>query len=278
VPHADAPHADAPLFPAHDAPSAPAADAPHAPVHDAPSAPAAEAPHAPAHDAPPGDTSSATDVPDGSEPVAASAAAAAAVHANADSVANLSPDGLVRTPRSFRSNQFEFVSDSDGVTRSVHGEINESASGLKRSPEELRAQAAAADAGVSGDHGGHIVGHRFISNQGGINMFPQAGQFNLSGYKTLENELQAWAANGFSVEVDFDLYIPPGTVRPDSLTVDYAVTNPHTGEIVYWRAVEFQNQAGQTFTRVETPDIRAQHTVTHELNVRPADDVPDDGD
>jgi hypothetical protein len=210
--------------------------------------------------------------------VAASAAAAAAVHANATNMANLSPDGLVRTPRSFRSNRFEFLSDSDGVTRSAHGEINESASGLTRGADEVRAQAEAADAGVPGDHGGHIVGHRFLSDQGGINLFPQAGQFNLSAYKTLENELQAWAANGFSVEVDFDLHIPPGTARPDSLTIDYVVTNPQTGELVYWRAVEFQNQAGQTFNRVGSRQIGAQHGVTHDLHVRPADEVPDGGD
>jgi hypothetical protein len=274
VPHADVPHSEVPhahVIPA-DAPQAdvPHADTQHAAAHDAPAVPAADAPHAPAHDP------SSADVPDGAEPVAAGAAAAAAAHANA--VGNLSPDGLVRTPRSFRSNRFEFVSDSDGVTRSAHGEINESASGLKRSSDEVRGQSTAAAAGLSSDHGGHIVGHRFISDQGGINMFPQDAQFNNTAYRTLENELQSWASNGYSVEVDWDLSIPPGTARPDSLTVDYVVTDPKSGEIVYWRAVEFQNQAGQSFNRVNTRTIRAQRGVAHELHMRPSDDVPDDPD
>ena len=53
---------------------------------------------------------------------------------------------------------------------------------------------------------------------------------------------------------------------------------PQTGELVYWRAVEFQNQAGQTFNRVGSRQIGAQHGVTHDLHVRPADEVPDGGD
>jgi hypothetical protein len=104
-------------------------------------------------------------------------------------------------------------------------------------------------------------------------MFPQDAQFNNSAYKRLENELQAWVDNGFQVEgrTTFD---PPGSVRPDTVSVDYVVTNPQTGDIVHWRAVEFQNQAGQTFNRMSTRQVRAQHSVAHELQVRP----PGDGD
>jgi hypothetical protein len=109
-------------------------------------------------------------------------------------------------------------------------------------------------------------------------MFPQDAKFNNSAYKTWENEVQAWVDNGYAVEVDWDLAIPPGTVRPDSLTIHYVVTNPQTGDIVYWRAVEFQNDAAETFNRMTTRQIRRQHRVAHELQVRPADDVPDGSD
>ena len=103
-------------------------------------------------------------------------------------------------------------------------------------------------------------------------MFPQDAQFNNSAYKKLENELAAWVDNGFQVDGFTTLDGPPGSARPDSITVDYVVTNPQTGEIVHWRAVEFQNQANQTFNRMSSRQIRAQHGVTHELRVRDADD------
>ena len=106
---------------------------------------------------------------------------------------------------------------------------------------------------LSTDHGGHIIAHRFASDQGDINMFPQDAQFNNSAYKRFENELHSWVKNGFQVEGRVTLDGPPGSARPDTVTVDYVVTNPQTGEIVHWRAVEFQNQAGQTFDRVATP-------------------------
>ena len=116
---------------------------------------------------------------------ASGAAATAAARVNAEAVAAVSPDGIVRTLRSYRSNRFEFVSDVDGTTRSAHFEINESATGLDRSSAEVRAQGEAADRGVSTDHGGHIIAHRFASDQGDINMFPQDAQFNNSAYKTV---------------------------------------------------------------------------------------------
>ena len=185
---------------------------------------------------------------------------------------------MTRTSRTFRSNRFEFVSDADGATRSAHFEVSESATGLRRDAAEVRAQGDAADDGVSTDHGGHIVAHRFASNQGEINMFPQDAQFNNSAYKTLENELHSWVQNGFEVEGRTVLDRPPGSLRPDTVVVDYVVTNQQTGEIVHWRAVEFRNQAGETYGRVQTGEIRGQHSVAHDLHVRPPGDLPGTGD
>ena len=53
----------------------------------------------------------------------------------------------------------------------------------------LQRQAGGADRAVD-DQGGHLVAHRFIGADGGLaNLFPQNANFNLSAYKTLENEL-----------------------------------------------------------------------------------------
>ena len=262
------------------------ADVPDAPdVSDVPDAPdtpeLADTPDAPDV----ADTPDSADAPDSPEVidtsdadvVAASAATAGLARLTIDPTTDVSIDGLTRTPRSYRSNRFEFISDGDGLTRAAHFEINESATGLTRGSAEVQAQGDAADNGLATDHGGHIVAHRFASDQGDINMFPQDAQFNNSAYKRLENELHTWVQNGFQVEGHTTLDIPPGSLRPDSVTVDYVVTNPQTGEIVHWRAVEFQNQAGQTYNRVPTGQIRAEHGATHELHVRPPSDVPDNG-
>ena len=162
-------------------------------------------------------------------------------------------------------------------TRSAHFEINESATGLTRGAAEVRAQAEAADAGVPADHGGHIVAHRFLSDQGEINMFPQAGSSTSAPTRRWRTNCTRGPPTASRSRAT-STCTSARTARPDSLTIDYVVTNPQTGEIVYWRAVEFQNQAGQTFDRVADRQIRAQHGVTHDLHVRPAADVPDGGD
>jgi DNA/RNA non-specific endonuclease len=81
--------------------------------------------------------------------------------------------------------------------------------------------------GVQDDVGGHIVGHRFVENNGDINMFPQNSNFNNSAYKTMENELADWTKNGKEVYARWT-FDPPGAVRPNSVGVDYVVTDPAT--------------------------------------------------
>ena len=83
--------------------------------------------------------------------------------------------------------------------------------------------------------------------------------------------------NGFQVEDTSTLDVPPGSLRPDSVTVDYVVTNPQTGEIVHWRAVEFQNQAGQTFNRVATRRSAPSTAPPTSCTSARRSDVPDNG-
>jgi hypothetical protein len=66
--------------------------------------------------------------------------------------------------------------DEAGNTISASGNLREYFKGVLRSPAKIRAQADAAAKGIAGDQGGHLAGHRFVRDQGDINLFPQEGQ------------------------------------------------------------------------------------------------------
>ena len=51
-------------------------------------------------------------------------------------------------------------------------------------------QTVSGTARLADDDGGHIIGHRFMSDQGTKNLFPQNANLNRSAYKKKENE---WA-------------------------------------------------------------------------------------
>src|SRR3546814_4738947 len=86
--------------------------------------------------------------------------------------------------------------------------------------------------GVEGDHGGHIIGHRFVQDQGLKNMFPQDGNFNVSAYKKLENEWADWIDTGMDVHITVEL-APKQLDRPEQVRVAYEVTRSeeHTSEL-----------------------------------------------
>ena len=66
--------------------------------------------------------------------------------------------------------------------------------GAERTPDELKAQAKAATAGKAADVGGHVFGHRFVGNQGDINLIPQEGRFNNSAWKNSKTSGRGWIA------------------------------------------------------------------------------------
>ncbi len=103
--------------------------------------------------------------------------------------------------------------------------------------------------GTAGDHGGHLVGHRFMGDTPNAGIIPQAGNLNVSGWKTMENEWADWIGKGKRVRVVIET-IPPGALRPDKLRVRYQVFDPATGKSLGGREHEFLNQAGETFNRV----------------------------
>lgn len=94
--------------------------------------------------------------------------------------------------------------------------------------------------------GGHIIGHRFVKDQGAINMFPQNTQFNNGAFKTMENDWARWIQKGGTVEVDIQL-IGNGA-RPDKVDVKYWLIDSD-GNRVDRFVQTFDNQLGQSYAR-----------------------------
>lgn len=136
---------------------------------------------------------------------------------------------------------------AEGTLRTVFSEID-------RSDAETAAQRTAADRGVDGDQGGHLLGHRFVTDQGLKNLFPQNGNFNMGAYKTLENEWAAWIDKGMDVRVSIDLS-PREADRPDRVRISYEVLDPSDGHRVYDQRVSFDNRAGQRYDRIDTGEM-----------------------
>lgn len=144
----------------------------------------------------------------------------------------------------------------DDQGRPIHAEatLRTVFSEIDRSDAETQAQRTAADRGVDGDQGGHLLGHRFVTDQGLKNLFPQNGNFNMGAYKTLENEWAAWIDKGMDVRVSIDL-APREADRPDRVRISYDVLDPADGRRVYDQRVSFDNRAGQRYDHVDTDQM-----------------------
>ncbi|HEY5809625.1 MAG TPA: DNA/RNA non-specific endonuclease [Povalibacter sp.] len=149
-------------------------------------------------------------------------------------------------------NTVTWTLDAAGRPAAAEATLKEAFTSASRSGAERTAQTTAGNAGVADDVGGHILGHRFVLDQGGRNLFPQNVQFNNSAYRTMENEWASWIQQGKEVRVNLQLDMPTGQVRPDRIEVSYEVIDPASGKVVYDNSTVFQNQAGQTFDRVPT--------------------------
>ncbi|MFK3651598.1 DNA/RNA non-specific endonuclease [Lysobacter enzymogenes] len=160
----------------------------------------------------------------------------------------------VVNPDGGESNDAVWTVDDRG--RPVHAEatLRTVFSDLDRSDAETQAQRTAADRGVEGDQGGHLLGHRFVTDQGLKNLFPQNGNFNMGAYKTLENEWAAWIDKGMDVRVNIEL-TPRDADRPDRVRISYEVLDPGDGHRVYDQRVSFDNRAGQRYDRVDAGEM-----------------------
>ncbi len=159
-----------------------------------------------------------------------------------------------RTTERIGDNTVTWTNDSQGRPVRAEADLSEVFEGIERSDAETDAQGEAADRGIEGDQGGHLIGHRFVKDQGLKNLFPQNGNFNVSAYKTLENEWADWIENGKDVHIVVEL-TPKGQDRPNHVRVAYEVTDPATGQVVYDQRVTFRNEAGQHYERVPRADM-----------------------
>ena len=105
------------------------------------------------------------------------------------------------------------------------------------------------------DVGGDLVGHRFMSDQGEKNLFPQNSNLNRGAYKKMENEWADWTAEGYQVKLKVKLD-PPGSDRPANIISEYEVVDPKTGDVVFERRHNFSNNAGEAFDRVNKSDMK----------------------
>lgn len=161
-------------------------------------------------------------------------------------------------------NQVEWHADAEGRIVRARAVLREVFSGLSRSSGEKTAQRSIGKAGLDGDHGGHIIDHRFLGDQGPVNMFPQNGvpvgalkNFNGSAYRTMMNELSNWVKAGAEVRVDIRLGKMDASGRPGTVYVNYDVYNPATGKRVYFNRDGFENSPGQVFERRTRSEIQA---------------------
>ncbi|MFJ2371180.1 DNA/RNA non-specific endonuclease [Microbacterium sp. NPDC087665] len=108
--------------------------------------------------------------------------------------------------------------------------------------------------GDVGDDGGHLGAHRFFGDTPDEGIVPQAANLNRGAWKKMENEWADWVGSGHQVDYRIDVD-PPGAVRPDNFKVEYVVSDPATGEIVWNNKETFPNSAGGTFDRVYSADM-----------------------
>ncbi|WP_066546622.1 MULTISPECIES: DNA/RNA non-specific endonuclease [unclassified Sphingomonas] len=152
------------------------------------------------------------------------------------------------------ANSVQWTVDANGYPTRVTATLSElQPSGTPRGNAELDAQDVTRARGLSDDDAGHVIGHRFLGDQGTRNMFPQNFNFNRSAYKTLENEWAGWIRNGGTVRVEVELIGGTGG-RPDQVGATYEVFND-AGRRVFDNQELFDNAAGQQFQRVPNADM-----------------------
>lgn len=113
--------------------------------------------------------------------------------------------------------------------------------------------------GNEGDHGGHLIAHRFMGDVPDSGIVPQAGNLNTGAWKKMENEWADWInkyqpAEGNHVEIDVNIDIdPPGAVRPNRFDVEYNVYEVDASgnrTRIHRNRTEFENQPSESFDRV----------------------------
>ncbi|WP_020410826.1 DUF4781 domain-containing protein [Hahella ganghwensis] len=152
-------------------------------------------------------------------------------------------------------NKVDWKPDESGQIVEVTATLREYYNYAKRSSAELSAQGVTTRTnGIEGDHAGHIIGHRFVLDQGLKNLFPQDANLNTGAYKTLENELADWIAAGCNVKINVKLNNYQNG-RPTEIEVSYRVFDTNTGKQVHRDIGLFANESNQSFNRLGKAEI-----------------------
>jgi hypothetical protein len=155
-----------------------------------------------------------------------------------------------------KSYEVVWTKNDKGQTIGAKATLKEIFSGAARSSQEVAAQTQAAAKGKAEDVGGHLIGHRFVKDQGIINMFPQNTRFNNSAWKTMENEWAAAIKAGNHVKLEITL--GGGTInRPEKVQVAYEFVDVDTGQVKFANTIMFLNNEFQKFTRLSAEEIKA---------------------
>ena len=192
--------------------------------------------------------------PGGGVTAADSSNATTAAHSSTDPSASSAPATQSVTER-FGDNEAVWVIDEQGRPLSVTATLTSTYSEARTSQEKQHQRTVGGDARLSSDDGGHIIGHRFMSDQGLKNLFPQDANLNRGAYKSMENEWEDWTKEGYEVKLSVRLD-PPGSDRPDNIIANYNVYDPKTGKRVFRRRHRFDNKRGEAFKRIAHSDMQ----------------------
>lgn len=187
------------------------------------------------------------------ETSAASSAASASTH-ETNNTSTTEPTVTTIT-ETFGSNEAVWTVDEKGRPISVEAKLDSTYNEARSTGEKKLQASVGGEARLDDDDGGHLIGHRFMSDQGVKNLFPQNANLNRGAYKKMENEWADWTAEGFEVKLMVELD-PPGAERPKEVYAEYKVIDPKNGELVFKREHEFSNASGESFTRFSRKDMK----------------------
>jgi HK97 family phage portal protein len=122
--------------------------------------------------------------------------------------------------RKISAGGYNFEADAQNRTVRVHGE-------LRLQPDQPRSRSAQRNAGkpdrLPKDHGGHFIGRQFGGPEIPYNHFAQNARFNVSDYRSLENEWKRALKAGKKVSVDIRVSYSRSSKRPNEITVSFKI-------------------------------------------------------
>lgn len=173
----------------------------------------------------------------------------------AEAVSGNEIHGTITEAGSGEVNDITWTLDAEGRPASAEATLTWEPSSKGRDSDRIETNAQSGfrtDNDMKGtpDDVGHIIAYRFANGHGSVNMFPQFGLFNRGAYARMEQEWGNWLAKGMDVSIEVNL--AGGTSqRPDEVHVDYKVTDPDTGAVVYDPSlIAFANTDGQLFDAI----------------------------